>query len=287
MSYKQLETEFTKFTGYKHAIALNSGTSALHLALLAMGVKEGDEVIVPDFTFASCAFAVSYCNAKPVFVDCDDTLNIDVSKIEEKITKKTKVIMGVHVYGRRCDMEGIKKIAKKYKLKTLEDLSEGHGIQPTGDIAIYSFQASKIIHAEEGGMLITNNNKWCKEISLRKTLANRGDYFHPFIGFNYRMTNSQASLILTSLRRLKLSLQHRRRAEKELDKTYGVQPYRDVVWVYDYVAQGEKNRNFMLKQIKGSRPFFKPLSSLPTYKQEVGKNALKYSKLGLVIPVKI
>lgn len=285
--YLKLENKFRKMTGYSHALALNSGTSALHLALLAMGVKDGDEVIVPDFTFASCAFAVSYCNAKPVFVDCDDRLNIDVCKIEEKITKKTKVIMAVHVYGRRCNMEAIFTIAKKHRMLVLEDLSEAHGLYPTGDIAIYSFQSSKIISAEEGGMLITNNNNWAKEISLRKTLSNRGDYYHPIMGFNYRMADSQAKLALKSLSKLKENLRKRRKAEMKLTKLYGISPYRDVVWVFDYVCKSEEERDWMLKTIPKSRHFFKPMSSLPMYNQPVGPKALIYSKLGIVIPIKI
>jgi len=278
MIYQILQNEFIKWTGYKHAVAVNSGTSALHLALLAMGVGQGDEVIVPDFTFASCAFAVSYCNATPIFVDCDDTLNINVSKIEEKITEKTKVIMAVHVYGRRCNMEKIREIANKYNLYVLEDLSEGHGIQPTGDIAIYSFQTTKIIHAEEGGMLITNNDKWADEINLRKTLANRGDYFHPFIGFNYRMPDSQAKLALESFYELENNLRTRRTLELKNGR-----PYRDVVWVNDCVFNSEEERDLMLKRIPNSRLFFKPLSSLPMYNQPIGEKALYYSKVGLVI----
>lgn len=280
MNYKILQEEFIKWTGYKYATALNSGTSALHLALLAMGVKEGYEVIVPDFTFASCAFAVSYCGAKPVFVDCDDTLNIDTNLIEEKITDKTKVIMAVHVYGRRCNMEKIREIAKKHHLLVLEDLSEGHGIQPTGDIAIWSFQTTKIINSEEGGMLVTNDAKWDDEINLRKTLANRGDYFHPMIGFNYRMADSLAKLALASFHKLEDNLKYRRAQELNNGR-----PPRDVVWVNDCVYSTEEERNEALKTVPNSRPFFKPLSSLPMYNQPIGEKALYYSKRGLVIKI--
>lgn len=278
MIYQTLQNEFAKWSGYKHAVALNNGTSALHLALLAMGVKEGDEVIVPDFTFASCAFAVSYCNAKPIFVDCDDTLNIDVDKIIPKITERTKVIMGVHVYGRRCNMERIRQIANDFGLLVLEDLSEAHGIQPIGDIAIWSFQSTKIIHSEEGGMLVTNNNKWAEEINLRKTLANRGDYYHPILGFNYRMPDSQAKLALQSFYSLDYNLSARRALEADNNR-----PKRDVVWVNDYVYETEQERDEMLKKIPNSRPFFKPLSSLPVYNQPVGEKADYYSRRGLVV----
>lgn len=276
-AYKKLELEFSKWTGYKHAVALNSGTSALHLGLLAMGIGEGDEVIVPDFTFASCAFAVSYCNAKPVFVDCDDTLNMDWTEIEDKITPKTKAIMAVHVYGRKCNMLEIDRIAKKHNLLIIEDLSEGHGITPTGDIAIYSFQETKIIHAEEGGILITNNDTWTDEVRLRKTLANRGDYFHPMIGFNYRMTNTQAVIVLQSLLDIDMNLMKRREWEQEMRKIHGeTMPERDVVWVFD-----------SLKPLEDSRPFFKPLSSLPMYGGIcTSPRAEYYSKTGNYIKYK-
>lgn len=274
-TYKVLEREFAEWTNYKQAVALNSGTSALHIALLAMGIGEGDEVIVPDFTFASCAFAVSYCGAKPVFVDCDDTLNINVKKIEEKITTRTKAIMAVHIYGRKCNMREIERIAKVYKLYILEDLSEAHGIQPSGDIAIYSFQATKIIHAEEGGMLVTDNPYWAEEIRLRKTLANNGDYFHPMIGFNYRMPNSQAELALKSFRDVDKNLKKRREWEKKMIEKYGDdRPERDVVWVFDTFKDVEEP----------TRPFFKPLSSLPMYGGvSQSQFALYYSLLGKCI----
>lgn len=287
MTYKILEKEFADWTHYSHAIALNSGTSALHLALLAFGVGYGDEVIVPDFTFASCAFAVSYCGATPVFVDCDDTYNIDVKQIEKKITDKTKVIMAVHVYGRRCNMEKIQKIAKKHNLYVLEDLSEGHGIQPSGDIAIYSFQETKIIHAEEGGILVTDNERWAKEIALRKTLANRGDYYHPFLGFNYRIPESQAKLALESLRNVYKNLELRRKKEKEMAEIYPEGKKRDVVWVYDVLYATKHDRDEALQRIPNSRPFFKPLSSLPMYNRKVGEKAQDYSERGLVIKLNI
>lgn len=285
MNYKELEKQFKEWVGYDYAIALNSGTSALHLALLAMGIKEGDEVIVPDFTFASCAFAVSYCRATPVFVDCDDTYNINVDLIEESITDKTKVIMPVHVYGRKCNMDRIHEIAKRYNLLVLEDMSEGHGIQPSGDIAIYSFQSTKIIHAEEGGILVTNNEKWNDEISLRKTLANQGDYFHPFIGFNYRMPDSQAKLALESLNNIQDNLKKRREIESELKESYPHGKYRDVVWVYDILYPTEQQRDIALRTIPNSRPFFKPLSSLPMYNKSVRDKSLDFSKRGLVLKI--
>ena len=156
----KLEKEYAKFCGKKYAIAVNSGTSALHLALIAMGVKKDDEVIVPDFTMAACGFAVNYCGAKVVTVDCKNDLTIDETLIEEKITKKTKAIMPVHIYGRLCNMKAINNIAKKHGLKVIEDACEAQGAD-TGhaDITCYSLYKNKIIAGEEGGIVTTNSKK--------------------------------------------------------------------------------------------------------------------------------
>lgn len=291
MIYKTLESIFAEWTGYNYAIAVNSGTSALHLALLAMGVGKGDEVIVPDLTFVACAFAVSYCGATPVFVDVGEDYNIDPELIEEKITPKTKVIMAVNLYGRRCKMKRIREIADKHKLLILEDMSEAHGIQPTGDIAIYSFQSSKIIHAEEGGLILTNNKQWSDDCKTRKTLSNDGTYYHDRLGFNYRMPDKQAELALKSLRGLFKELKRRRKVEQLYLKVFGkeyetAELPRDVVWVFDFLANSEKERDRIIKQNKGARCFFKPMSSLPMYKSKTGKNALRFSKLGIVLPIK-
>ncbi len=199
--YQKLESEFAKFTEKKYAVALNSGTSALHLALLSLGIGKGDEVIVPDLTFVACAFAVTYTGAKPIFVDCDWAMNIDAELIEKKITKKTKAIMVVHLYGRKCHMERIMAIAKKHKLKVIEDVSEAHGVKLSNcDIAVYSLQSSKIINSQEGGILVTNNRNLTETVIHLKGLSNDGKYYHDVVGFNYRMPNATAELALQSLK---------------------------------------------------------------------------------------
>lgn len=258
--YKQLESEFGKFTGRQYASAVNSGTAALHLALMALGIGKGDEVIVPDFTFIACGLSVMYTGARPVFVDCGDDLNINPDLIEEKITPKTKAIMAVHIYSKSCDMVKIMAIAKKYKLKVIEDCSEHHAVKLTADIGCYSFQSSKQIHCEEGGILVTNNKEIYNDVTSRKSFCNDGTYYHDKIGFNYRMPNSQAKLALQSLKKFK---------GKD--------------WVKPIVYKTEELRDEAFKKGVG-RTYFKPLSSLPMFKgQKVGKNALKYSKIGLVI----
>jgi perosamine synthetase len=264
-AYEQLEKEFCKFSGKKYAVAVNSGTSALHLALLAFGIGKGDEVIVPDFTFASCAFAVSYTGAKPVFVDCTDNLVMDIKKIQ--ITKKIKAIMPVHVYGIKCPIPKIKGI------KILEDLSEAPGIKPTGDIAIYSFQSSKVIHCEEGGMIVTDNKKYFEKIKHLKGIANDGNYYHDQIGFNYRMPNAQAKLALKSLKEYPKEIFRRYKAFNRLEKKYKTNLPVSIPWVYPVFKKPQEK----------SRCFFKPMSTLPMYNRKPGKNALKYSKIGYVI----
>lgn len=261
-NYKLLEQKYAQFTGSRFAVSCNSGTSSLHLALMAVGVKSGDEVIIPDFTMAACGFAVSYCGATPVFVDCDDSLCIDVTQIEAKITKKTKAIMPVHIYGRLANMKEIMRIAKKHKLKVVEDACEAQGAvyKSKADITCYSFYKNKIIHAEEGGMCTTDNKKYAEDIADLKNMAfgKKHDYFHERIGYNYRMADSQAKLAIESLENYPNEAIERIKKEIELDKmVQSKMPQRVAIWVYDYI--GEPLKNFV------TRPFFKPLSSMPMW----------------------
>lgn len=276
--YKELEQKYSKFAGSKYSCACNSGTSALHLALMAIGVGKGDEVIIPDFTMAACGFAVSYTGAKPVFVDCDDTLCIDWKLIEKKITKRTKAIMPVHIYGRLCNMVEIMRIAKKHHLKVIEDACEAQGavFKSKADITCYSFYKNKIVHAEEGGICTTDNKKYADRINYLKNMAFEPshNFFHKEIGYNYRMANGQVEMALKSLENVKEELERRRKRETLLSSlNLKSMPKRDVVWVFDYLG----------KPVKGyeTRPFFKTLSSFPMYGGKCqSPNALKYSKLG-------
>lgn len=208
------ENAFAEYCGVKHGIAVTNGTVALHLSLVALGVKDGDEVIIPDFTMIATAFAIAYTGAKPVFVDAEkETWNIDVSKIEEKITEKTKVILPVHIYGHPCEMDEINALAKKYNLFVLEDAAEVHGAEynnkkcgSLGDISAFSFFANKIATTGEGGMVITNDDELAAKCRYYKNLCfplggNR-NYQHDNIGFNYRMSNLHAALGLAQVENL-------------------------------------------------------------------------------------
>lgn len=195
------EQQFSVYSGCKYGVAVCNGTVALHLALTALGIGKGDEVIIPVFTMIASAFAVCYTGAMPVFVDADPlTWNIDVSKIEEKITPRTRAIMPVHIFGQMCDMEAISEIAKKHHLYIIEDAAEAHGAEFDGkmagscsDIAAFSFFANKNITTGEGGMVVTNNEELYDKSRYFKNLCfpldgNR-NYMHNDIGFNYRMSN--------------------------------------------------------------------------------------------------
>lgn len=273
----KLEKEYARFVGSKYAVAVNSGTSALHLALLACGIKKGDEVIVPDFTMAACGFAVSYTGAKVVTVDCDETLNIDVTEIEAKISQKTKAIMAVHIYGRLCNMEEILRIAKKHKLKVIEDACEAQGAvyQSKADITCYSFYKNKIIHAEEGGIVTTNDTKIADQIRYLKNMAFDPDhtYFHKDIGFNYRIPESQALLALKSLHDYPKNYAKRMKIVSWYEKYLGEKFYGQAPWVFPTYYEYKPDLFNT-----GVRKFFTPLSMMPMWKQKTGFRSLSVHK---------
>lgn len=207
----EFEKQFAAYCGCEYGIAVCNGTIALHLALIGAGIGKGDEVILPTFTMISSAFAICYVGAKPVFVDADkDTWNIDVNKIEEKITSRTKAIMPVHIFGKMCDMEAIYTLADKYNLKIIEDAAEAHGALYHGkksgsfsDIAGFSFFANKNITTGEGGMVVTNNKEMYDRARYFKNvcfpLDGPRNYQHDDIGYNYRMSNVVAAIGLAQV----------------------------------------------------------------------------------------
>jgi perosamine synthetase len=289
MDFSTLEKEYANFTGSRYGVACNSGTAALHLALKAIGVGKGDEVIVPEFTMIACAYAVSYCEAKPVFVDCGDDLTIDCSLIEKKITKRTKAIMPVHIYGRVCDMPEILRIARKHHLKVVEDACEAQGAiyKSKADITCYSFYENKIIHAEEGGMATTDNKVYRDRMNHLKNMAfgKKHDYLHDEIAFNYRMPNSQARLALKSLNNYPKEKKRRQILVDQYDLLFGQKTEKDANWVYTLNCNG--NQEFSKKYLEENydvREFFKPMSQQPPYLGNYKKlNAYKQSKQGLYI----
>jgi len=210
---KEFEEKFAAFIGMKYGIAVNSGTAALHVALLSLGIGPGDEVIVPAFTMGATWLAVLYTGAKPVFVDCElENFTIDVKQIEKKITKKTKVIIPVHIYGHAAEMDSLIKIAKKHKINILEDAAEACGGEykrkkcgSFGIINAFSFYANKIVTTGEGGMVVTNDENLAIKArqfrDLHHSINKR--FVHDGVGFNYRMTNLQGALGFGELEHVK------------------------------------------------------------------------------------
>ena len=211
---KSFEEDFARYVGSKHAIAVNSGTAALHLALDAVGIKEGDEVIVPTMTFTATAEVVLYFKAKPVLVDCErDTLNLDPAKIEAAITPRTKAIVPVHMAGQPCDMDEILKIARKHDLRVIEDAAHalpagyrGRTVGTIGDITCFSFYATKTITTGEGGMATTENPKWAERMRIMslhgishdawKRYTKEGSWYYEVLypGFKYNLTDLAAAI---------------------------------------------------------------------------------------------
>ena len=207
----QFENSFSEFIGVKHSVAVCNGTVAIHVALLALGIGVDDEVIVPSFTYIASVNAITYTGAKAVFVDSEiQSWQIDSNKIEEKISKKTKAILAVHLYGQPCDMNEIMSLAKKYNLYVVEDCAEAFGsyynakhVGTIGDISTFSFFGNKTITTGEGGMVVTNNlTLYDKVVHLKgQGLAKDREYYHDIIGYNYRMTNICAAIGCAQLER--------------------------------------------------------------------------------------
>jgi dTDP-4-amino-4,6-dideoxygalactose transaminase len=222
-----LEEEFASYCGARHGVAVNSGTSALHLALLAAGVQPDDEVITVPFTFYATVAAIGYVGATPVYVDIDPaTFNIDAAKIEAAITSRTRAILLVHLYGQCADMDPILDIARRHKLIVIEDAAQAHGAEyrgkragSTGDIGCFSFYPTKNLGAAgEGGMLTTNNPEYARTAALLRSWGEEQRYRPRLKGFNYRLPSIQAAILRVKLRRLEPWIEARRARAAEYDR---------------------------------------------------------------------
>lgn len=207
----QFEREFAAYCGTKHAIAVNTGTSALHLALLAAGVGPGDEVVTVPFTFVATASAICYSGATPVFVDVEPvTLTMDPQKLEAAITPRTKAILPVHLYGQMADLDAIKAIADRHGIPVIEDACQAHGAEDKGRRAgsigvsgCFSFYPGKNLGAcGEGGIVVTNDDDHAKTIRMLRDWGQEQRYHHALKGFNYRMDGIQGAILRVKLRHL-------------------------------------------------------------------------------------
>ncbi len=302
----EFENKFAKFCGTKYGLATSNGTAALHLALKALDISEGDEVILPTLTFIATANAVAYCNAKPVFVDSHpDYWCIDPTKIEEKITDKTKAIIPVHLYGHPCDMDPIIKLAKDYDLYIIEDAAEAHGAEyrgrkvgSFGDINCFSFYGNKVITTGEGGMCLTNNEELRdKMIVLRDHGMTRNKkYWHDVIGFNYRMTNMQAAVGVAQIDKINDIIDKKRKVagmyKKILNKSVIHPPEmhwaKNCFWLYSILLPTHVTENtFKTFSDNGieTRPIFYPVTDMPPYKsEEIFPVAREISNKGISLP---
>lgn len=290
----KFEEMFAAFCGTKHGVAVSNGTVALHLALTALGIGPGDEVIVPALTFIATANVVRHCHAEPVFVDvCRSNWNIDPDLIEKAITPRTKAIIPVHLYGQPCDMDRIMAIAKRHRLWVVEDAAEAHGAEyqgrrvgAIGDMGCFSFYGNKIITTGEGGIIVTNNPELDEKLRiLRDHGMNREKrYWHDVVGFNYRMTNLQAAIGVAQLERweqiisAKSRIQHHYQSGLEqcyLEVSEALENAQAVCWLYTAIIKpnnGNSIRDALLDKLKAcnidSRPVFYPLPAMPPYFSE-------------------
>ncbi len=307
---KEFEKKFANYIGTKYGVATSNGTAALHLALRALNIKQGDEVIIPDLTFISTANVVLFCNATPVFVDVDKrTWNIDPQKIKEAITQKTKAIIPVHLYGHPCDIQPIMKIAQENNLKVIEDCAEAHGAEyerkkvgSFGHINCFSFFGNKIITTGEGGMCITDDAKLDGRMRILRDhgMSRTKRYWHEEIGFNYRMTNMQAAVGLAQLERINTFIEAKRK-NAQLYKNYLAdipnvtlpveEDYaKNIYWMYSILLNKDFpiDRNEFIQKLKergiDSRPLVYPCSTMPYHKDANNITSKNISKRGVSLP---
>jgi perosamine synthetase len=314
---EEFEKHFSAYCGCKNGVSTTNGTTSLHLALASIGLKKGDEVIVPAFTMIASLFSIVYCGAKPVLVDAEpETWNIDTSKIEEKITNRTKVIMPVHIYGHPCDMDPVLSIAKSHSLWVIEDAAEAHGAEykgkkmgGIGNIGCFSFYANKIITCGEGGMIVTNDDELAKHARSLKDLSFSGkkrEYTHSELGYNYRMTNLQAAIGLAQFERINEFVEMRRKNAHHYNELLGSirgirlpvekEWAKNVYWMYSILVEPEFgiSRDKLMVELEKrgieTRPFFIPMNKQPVFRNmnlfegELYPVAEEISQKGLYLP---
>jgi perosamine synthetase len=286
------EASFREFCGTRHAISCSNGTVALHVPLVALNVQPGDEVLVPALTFVATANAVTYCGARPVFVDSEPgTWNMDPQEIARKITPRTKGIIVVHLYGHPADMDRILAVAKAHNLFVIEDAAEAHGAEYKGKrvggigrVGTFSFYGNKIVTTGEGGMIVTNDDALA--VKMRQLKGQGVDpsrrYWFPVIGYNYRMTNIAAAIGLAQMEKAEWHMERRHevsrwyREELQDLKSISWQPELDWAthanWMFTIVlnSPGVDRERIMADMLEcgiESRPGFYPMHMLPPYEQ--------------------
>ena len=312
---KEFEKIFAEFTGSRYACAITSGTAGLYLGLNALGIKQGDEVIVPDLTFVASPNSVQANNAKPVLIDIEpDTLNLDTNILERKITKKTKAIMTVNFNGRTTNMKILREIAQKNNLKLIEDaahsLGSYYGKKHQGnlsDIGVFSFSTPKIITTGQGGMIVTNNKKlyercmelkdFGRKIGAKKNMMSAFD--HHIIGQNFKFTEFQAAVGISQMKKLEKRIKIKKNMFKlyhdllnNVDEIEFIETDLKKItpWMVDILIKNKKSRinliNYLEKQKIETRIFYPPIHRLKPYIQLDRKFKItsKISDSGLWLP---
>jgi perosamine synthetase len=289
----KFEKLFSNYLGGGHAVAVSSGTTALQLSLATFGIGKGDQVIVPNFTFAATINSIIHSGAKPVLIDVEnETWTIDLEKLKKSVNSSTKAIMIVHVYGQPCRIDEIKKFAKKKKLIVIEDCAEAIGakykkrlVGRDGDCSCFSFVASKTITTGEGGMVVFKDKKKAEEAKLLRShgMSKKINYWHEKAGFNFRMTNIQAALGVAQILKIKYLINQRKKIfnyyNKQLrnNKKISLLPSNswseNSYWLYTITINniGEKKRNKILSNLRkkgiDTKPAFYSLNRMKPYKK--------------------
>ena len=312
---EKFESAFAEFCGARHAVSCCNGTAALHLALLALGVGPGDEVIVPTLTFVATANAVTHCGARPRFADVDPhTWTLDPPSVEARITPRTKAVIPVHLYGHPADMDALGDVARRHKLHVVEDAAEAHGAEwrgrragSLGDVAAFSFYGNKIITTGEGGMVVTDSEPLARR--ARQFMGQGMDferrYWFPVVGYNYRMMNLTAAVGLAQMERAGWHVARRAEVaswyEAELGDVPGVtwQAERDCArhanWLFTVVLDERVRlgRDGVMAGLarRGveTRPVFYPMHVLPPYREAAREDgdfpvADRIARRGLSLP---
>ncbi len=293
---KRFEREFAAYCGVRYGVATHNGTVALHLALVALGIGPGDEVILPTLTFVATANAVAYTGATPVFVDSEPrTWNIDPAAVAAAITSRTRAIIAVHLYGHPADMDPLRDLAKQHGLVLVEDAAEAHGARYKGrrtgslsDIAIFSFFGNKIVTTGEGGMVLTDDAALAERCFFLENQARHKEnpYWHPEIGYNYRMTNIQAALGVAQLERIDefiaIRLRNAAHYKRRLSRVPGLslppcaEWAENVYWMVTVLVEDEygMDRDTLMTRLRQrdieTRPVFYPVHTLPMYASQKG-----------------
>lgn len=287
----EFEHKFAEYTNVKYATTVCNGTVALHLALVALGIGPGDEVIVPTLTYISSVNAIHYTGATPIFVDSlESTWQMDPDDVKKKITTKTRAVMVVHLYGHPCDMEPITTLTKEYGLFLIEDCAEAFGslykgkhVGSFGDIATYSFFGNKTITTGEGGMVVTNDETLHDRAVHFKGqgLAKHREYWHDVIGYNYRMTNICAAIGLAQLEQADCFIEKKRKIAKwytdaledlPIDFHREVGDVKHSYWMCSLLVQDPAVRDPLREALATAgietRPLFSPVHTMPMYAQK-------------------